>query len=288
MEAEQAKEEPVVIEEATAATDPETPAEAVKDLEPKEEPAREETIEKPKEDETNTAKEEPKAEEQSIPSQEASSDNPPDLETIQEESTSGSANATDDKKEKKKKVKVKVDQVDKAGKEEKSDLEGDMGTLFILDLMRQKREKMMRKKKDDLINEMAMKKKQMMMEAKMGKRVLTRPAFGGFVGVSAILAGSKPASPSSRRRTPKPEMRQPEVEIPPSERTDLLIMGIIRDKKEEKFHEAHHVRFQIWLKRSSISACKIPTGLIFSGQDGAGWRSKWRKMAGKVRRLTFL
>ena len=64
---------------------------------------------------------------------------------------------------------------------------GDMGTLFILDLMRQKKEKMMRKKKDELINEMAMKKKQQIMDARMGKRTLTRPSFGGFVGVNAIL-----------------------------------------------------------------------------------------------------
>ena len=41
----------------------------------------------------------------------------------------------------------------------------------------------MRKKKDDMINELAMKKKQQIMEARMGKRVLTRPSFGGFVGV---------------------------------------------------------------------------------------------------------
>ena len=60
---------------------------------------------------------------------------------------------------------------------------GDMGTLFILDLMKQRKEKMMRKKKDDMINELAMKKKQQIMEARMGKRVLTRPSFGGFVGV---------------------------------------------------------------------------------------------------------
>ena len=74
---------------------------------------------------------------------------------------------------------------------DKSEVQGDMGTLFILDLMKQRKEKMMRKKKDDLINDLAMKKKQQMMEARMGKRVLTRPAFGGFVGVNAILAGSK-------------------------------------------------------------------------------------------------
>ena len=33
-----------------------------------------------------------------------------------------------------------------------------------------------------MINEMAMKKKQQMMEARQGKRVLTRPSFGGFIG----------------------------------------------------------------------------------------------------------
>ena len=36
--------------------------------------------------------------------------------------------------------------------------------------------------KDEMINDMAMKKKQQMMEARMGKRVLTRPATGGFMG----------------------------------------------------------------------------------------------------------
>ena len=44
----------------------------------------------------------------------------------------------------------------------------------------------MRKKKDDMINELAMKKKQQIMEARMGKRVLTRPSFGGFVGVGKL------------------------------------------------------------------------------------------------------
>jgi len=124
---------------------------------------------------------------------------------------------------------------------DKSEVQGDMGTLFILDLMKQRKEKMMRKKKDDLINDLAMKKKQQMMEARMGKRVLTRPAFGGFVGVNAILAGSKNTSPVTRRRTPKPRSLEDEVDIPPPERTDLLIMGIIKDKKEEAYHKAHQV-----------------------------------------------
>eukprot|EP00093_Oithona_nana_P009327 09327.XXX_190168_189693_1 [CDS] Oithona nana genome sequencing. len=120
-------------------------------------------------------------------------------------------------------------------------MQGDMGTLFILDLMKQRKEKMMRKKKDDLINDLAMKKKQQMMEARMGKRVLTRPAFGGFVGVGAILAGSKNTSPMTRRRTPKPTSLEDNVDIPPPEDCELLIMGIIRDKKEQAYHEAHQV-----------------------------------------------
>jgi len=126
-------------------------------------------------------------------------------------------------------------------KKDKSEMEADMSTLFILDLMKQRKEKQMRKKKDDLINDLAMKKKQQMMDARMGKRVMTRPAFGGFVGVNAILAGSKHTSPATRRRTPKPRPVEPDVEIPPPERTDLLIMGIIRDKKEQAYHEAHQV-----------------------------------------------
>merc|ERR1712107_822677 len=48
----------------------------------------------------------------------------------------------------------------KSSKKEDHAEMGDMGdTLFILDLMRQRKEKMMRKKKDDMINELAMKKK---------------------------------------------------------------------------------------------------------------------------------
>ena len=91
-------------------------------------------------------------------------------------------------KKKVKKVNVKVtavdhDETDKAQDQQEKNEMGGMGdTLFILDLMRQRKEKLMRKKKDEMINDMAMKKKQQMMEARMGKRVLTRPATGGFMG----------------------------------------------------------------------------------------------------------
>merc|ERR1711934_1309670 len=148
-------------------------------------------------------------------------------------------------KKKVKKVNVKVsdhaangDQVDSKPEKSGNDL-GD--TLFILDLMRQRKEKLMRQKKDEKINEMAMKQKQQKLEARQGMRVLTRSSFGGFVGVGAILANSRCTSPAPRRRTtPKPQ--EPEVNIPGPDNTEMLIMGILRDKKEEKYHEAHNVR----------------------------------------------
>merc|ERR1719361_690441 len=153
-------------------------------------------------------------------------------------------------KKKVKKVNVKVsdhaangDQVDSKPEKSGNDL-GD--TLFILDLMRQRKEKLMRQKKDEKINEMAMKQKQQKLEARQGMRVLTRPSFGGFVGVGAILANSRCTSPAPSwgRRTPKPREHSPEINIPGPQDTELLIMGIIRDKKEEKFHEAHHVKME--------------------------------------------
>ena len=49
---------------------------------------------------------------------------------------------------------------------------------------------------------------------------------------------------ATRRRTPKPRDLEPDVNIPPPEQAEMLIMGIIRDKKEQKFHEAHQVKIQ--------------------------------------------
>ena len=66
-----------------------------------------------------------------------------------------------------------------------------------------------------------------------------------FSGVGAILANSRCTSPAPRRRTtPKPQ--EPEVNIPGPDNTEMLIMGILRDKKEEKYHEAHNVS-NLWI-----------------------------------------
>jgi len=212
----------------------EAPKESVPESVPevKEEPPKEENVESEKQVEQVTQKletvSEEKVEEKSTEAKDAVKEEPPKSSNLEK--------ATSIEKPTKSKKSSKKDHADDGN----ADM-GDMGTLFILDLMKQRKEKMMRKKKDDMINELAMKKKQQIMEARMGKRVLTRPSFGGFVGVGAILAGSQQTSPATRRRTPKPRDVEPNVDIPPPERTDLLIMGILRDKKEQKFHEAHEV-----------------------------------------------
>ena len=46
------------------------------------------------------------------------------------------------------------------------DVPADMATMFIMDLMRQKKEKVMRMKKDEMINEMALKMKRQKEEQK--------------------------------------------------------------------------------------------------------------------------
>ena len=69
-------------------------------------------------------------------------------------------------------------------------INGDMGTMFILDLLRQKREKVLRMKKDEMIHEMALKKKQQMEEAKRSHAPQSCGYnYGGFVGVQSLTAG---------------------------------------------------------------------------------------------------
>ncbi len=48
-------------------------------------------------------------------------------------------------------------------------MESEMGTMFILDLLRQKREKLMRLKKDEMINEAARKQREKMQQVRQDK-----------------------------------------------------------------------------------------------------------------------
>merc|ERR1712165_631422 len=69
------------------------------------------------------------------------------------------------------------------------DLPPAANTIFILDLMKQRQEKLRRKKKDDMITEMALKMKKEKEEAKRKGR---QPGFvynaGGFAGVHNLIS----------------------------------------------------------------------------------------------------
>jgi len=83
------------------------------------------------------------------------------------------------------------------------DVDGSSNTLFILDLMRQQREKLMRKKKDEMINEMALKMKRQKEDAKRKGATTYSYSYGGFLGVEK-LTKSGPGGPGV---SPKPSPR---------------------------------------------------------------------------------
>ena len=80
-------------------------------------------------------------------------------------------------------------QPESTSSEDRGDYESDLNTMFILDLMRQKREKIMRLKKDELINEMARKQKERM--ANPGKSSYGVTDGSGFMGVGRLMNSSK-------------------------------------------------------------------------------------------------
>lgn len=75
------------------------------------------------------------------------------------------------------------------------DLPPAANTIFILDLMKQKQEKLRRKKKDDMILEMALKMKKEKEEAKRNKSSSYSYNSGGFLGVHH-LTSKKPEGKS--------------------------------------------------------------------------------------------
>lgn len=93
--------------------------------------------------------------------------------------------------------------------EEAPDLPPAANTIFILDLMKQRQEKIRRKKKDDMIHEMALKMKKEKEEAKRkGRQPSYKNDYGGFQGVLHLIA-DKPAdgkSPQLHRKAVMDEM----------------------------------------------------------------------------------
>ena len=86
------------------------------------------------------------------------------------------------------------------------DLPPAANTIFILDLMKQREEKIRRKKKDDIIHEMALKMKKEKEEAKRkGKQHTYNYGSGGFLGVHRLTSEKVPVgkSPQLHRKVSK-------------------------------------------------------------------------------------
>merc|ERR1719273_471289 len=80
------------------------------------------------------------------------------------------------------------------------DLPPAANTIFILDLMKQKQEKLRRKKKDDMILEMALKMKKEKEEAKRKGGNTYSYNSGGFLGVHKLTSNKEGKSPQLHRK----------------------------------------------------------------------------------------
>ena len=67
-----------------------------------------------------------------------------------------------------------------------------------------------------------------------------------------LISGSPKTAPKWKHNK-RSEDNQTFENLPANERTDLLILGMIRDEKEKKFHKAH----QVGLIRSVAGACRL-------------------------------
>jgi len=106
------------------------------------------------------------------------------------------------------------------------DMPEEMGTLFIMDLLRQKREKALREQKDQMILKMAMEQKKKMEQKKSSSTSFT----GGFMGVGALTKGTGPKwTPSRRRKQPEESSEHPSVQSD----NEMFILGLLKEQRQE-------------------------------------------------------
>jgi len=108
------------------------------------------------------------------------------------------------------------------------DLDGSSNTFFILELMRQQKEKLMRKKKDEMINEMALKMKRDREEAKRKGATTYSYSYGGFLGVEKLTRGSANVaqpSPKPSRSNPKAILIDEAAAVPSDAKSRAMFEG---------------------------------------------------------------
>jgi len=135
-----------------------------------------------------------------------------------------------DKKDQKTRAAKAVDETDKSPAPGGS--KGDeMGTLFLMDLLRQKTEKERRIKKDEIIRQMALEQKQRKEQGK--AKSTSYPSMGGFVGIDK-LTGEGPKSIHARKKK-----EQSEEEMNPNIKGDnqMFILGLLQEQNQQQKHK---------------------------------------------------
>ncbi|XP_023349159.1 uncharacterized protein LOC111717923 [Eurytemora carolleeae] len=112
--------------------------------------------------------------------------------------------------------------------QEKSHVPEEMGTLFIMDLLRQKREKALREKKDAMINKMAAEQKKKMAE---GRKEPSSNLYtpGGFVGIGALTSGSPKWNAGKRRQVENEDDKPHAVQSD----NEMFILGLLKEQSQE-------------------------------------------------------
>jgi len=103
----------------------------------------------------------------------------------------------------------------------------EMGTLFIMDLVRQKREKALREKKDAMILQMALEQKEKMKQGK--KENSVRSFNGGFVGIHQLTKDTPKWNATKRQ---KQEEKIPEHHLAQSE-NEMLILDLLKEHQQQ-------------------------------------------------------
>jgi len=142
-----------------------------------------------------------------------------------------------DKKEKKKKaVKVSSDEVDKSEESNTGSASNTDGTLFLMDLLRQKTEKARREKKDEVIRRMALEQKQRKEQGI--PKTTTYPSMGGFVGINALKGdGSKISTPYRKRKEQPPTVEEEKTHAQGD--TQMFIMGLLQEQSQQQRDREH-------------------------------------------------
>jgi hypothetical protein len=116
--------------------------------------------------------------------------------------------------------------------------------MFILEVMRQKRDEAMRLKKDQLINEMARKQREQR-ERGAGHAGNACNDGTGFMGVPRPTAATTAPRPTFRWKKRVPPSEAGDEQQPPAmnaEQAELFIMGMIKEEREERALKDHQVR----------------------------------------------